>query len=513
MPERLQKSENQRSVVKIMLIGALFAFAYSQSPFYTSNQNQYFLHGLARAGLGFLDQDWLASTLDPTPVFSQLIYLTARFFPVPIPLFISYYIGLMIVYLYCLVEIGAHLFPLRRQRGASLLFTAAMIFVHSFLFRQILEISPGINWAYIFEDGLADQRLLGPVFQPSTFGVFLLLSILLFLRKKPFLAALSAVLAATVHPTYLLSAGTLTLAYMALTYQDERRIGRVIGLGIVALVFISPILIYVYSNFANTPPETTSRAQEILVNFRIPHHAVVIAWFDLTSVFKIAWVIAAMYLVRTTRLFWIMAWLSFVAISLTILQMLTSSNALALIFPWRIFTVLVPLATAIMIAAVIIRLYEAYPGSFERHRRLLVVACCLGISFLVITGFLALAVGYLNQYISADREVINYVAANKSPGQVYLIPIKLQDFRLASGAPAYVEFKSIPYQDQDVLEWRRRVKMAQRFYNKADCQVLTEITAEGITHVITSADEIGAVCPGMIEIFSANGYVLYEVRA
>src|SRR3954468_3729461 len=56
----------------------LFAAAYGQAPLYYSNQNQYFLHGLARAGVGLLHEDWLANTLDPPPVFTALVALTAR---------------------------------------------------------------------------------------------------------------------------------------------------------------------------------------------------------------------------------------------------------------------------------------------------------------------------------------------------------------------------------------------------------------------------------------------------
>ncbi|MCK4727086.1 MAG: hypothetical protein KAT29_14840, partial [Anaerolineales bacterium] len=51
----------------------VFTLVYAQSPLFTSNQNQYFLHGLANAGYGLLNEDWLANTLDPTPVFSLLV--------------------------------------------------------------------------------------------------------------------------------------------------------------------------------------------------------------------------------------------------------------------------------------------------------------------------------------------------------------------------------------------------------------------------------------------------------
>src|SRR6059058_789366 len=63
----------------LFLIGtALFAAAYCQAPLYYQNQNQYFLHGLADAGVGLLRDDWLANTRDPPPAFSALVSFTAR---------------------------------------------------------------------------------------------------------------------------------------------------------------------------------------------------------------------------------------------------------------------------------------------------------------------------------------------------------------------------------------------------------------------------------------------------
>src|SRR5262245_50796345 len=62
-----------------LLAGVALAAAYGQAPLSYSNQNQYFLHGLALAGDGLLRDDWLANTLDPTPVFSGLVAFTVRF--------------------------------------------------------------------------------------------------------------------------------------------------------------------------------------------------------------------------------------------------------------------------------------------------------------------------------------------------------------------------------------------------------------------------------------------------
>src|SRR2546430_16036943 len=70
-----------RGVILFLVASPLFAAAYTQAPLYYSNQNQYFLHGLAYAGEGLLAEDWLAKTRDPTPVFSALVALTVRVLP------------------------------------------------------------------------------------------------------------------------------------------------------------------------------------------------------------------------------------------------------------------------------------------------------------------------------------------------------------------------------------------------------------------------------------------------
>src|SRR5437660_1348796 len=69
----------QNRVMIFLFWSVVFGVSCTQASLYYSNQNQYFLHGSARAGLGRLDQDWLANTRDPTPIFSTLVAFTDRF--------------------------------------------------------------------------------------------------------------------------------------------------------------------------------------------------------------------------------------------------------------------------------------------------------------------------------------------------------------------------------------------------------------------------------------------------
>jgi hypothetical protein len=499
------------SALILAALGILFSIAYTQSPLYTSNQNQYFLHGLAKAGYGYLGEDWLANTLDPTPVFSYLVALTYSLLHQP-ALYYVYDAILLGIYLVCLVGIVEQLYPLRKSPAQFWLFLALVFVIHSAALRFAFSRTLGDSWSYILEDGLADQRLLGPVFQPSSFGVLLVVSIYLFLRQKPILAILAAALAATVHPTYLLSAAALTLAYMVSTYQETHRFRKPLLLAGVALLAVTPILIYVYTSFASTPPGPSAKAQEILVNFRIPFHALISRWFDGRAVVKLFIILAALVLIRKTRLFLILLIPFLLAALLTIVQALTANNSLALLFPWRISTFLVPLSTTLILATGIDFWFERQP-SLETKSKKTVMAISAGlIGLVVIIGVTRMVLDFQRQAAAPDRAMMAYVAAHNTPGQHYMVPLELQDFRLATGSPVYVEFKSIPYQARDVLEWEGRIQITDLFYKKADCGSLEKLANQGITHVIATPKLYNLECEGWEQLYHDANYAVYRLR-
>ncbi len=539
-----------RSGLNFIILTLVFSIAYAQSPLYTSNQNQYFLHGLAQAGFGYLNQDWLANTPDPTPVFSALVAVTYRLTHLP-ALFYVYYALLMGIYIFSLLGIVTGVYSLRSSRAKFLGFLALLILVHSAAWRFAISRVLGVNWTYILEDGLADQRLLGPVFEPSAFAALLMLSIYLFMQRKPYLAAISAALAATVHPTYLLSSAVLTLAYMLITaieagVSDKRQITsgltnqftprfqnqlqtapdtpphkkeriwmKPLWIGGLALLLVAPILIYVYVNFGNTPKETTARAQDILVNFRIPHHALISWWWDATAVVKILLVTVALYLVRKSRLFIIMLLLSLVAAVLTFLQVILKSNMLALLFPWRISIILVPLATAILLAELVTALFKHLKLFRQRRfQNLLAISSLVLIAAVVLVGSIRFTLDLQRKASAAERPLEAYVEAHHASGQVYLTPVKLQDFRLETGSPVYVEFKSIPYQDANVLEWYRRIQLADRFYKDGNCKLLNEMASQGgVTHIVMENGDPGQNCPNLLSLYKDAYYSLYSYQS
>lgn len=493
--------------------GALFAAAYSQAPLYTSNQNQYFLHGLARAGLGDLRTDWLVNTLDPTPVFSLLVEWTYRLIPWP-ELFYGYYAVLLGAYLYGLYQVVNKLFDLDGSKLRGLLFLCSAIFVHSAGLRFGLSRLLGDNWTYVLEDGVADQRLLGSVLQPSAFGVFLLLSVAAFLNHRLLAAAILAALAAVFHPTYLFSAGIFTAVYLLLAWRTDRSLRRVLPAGLAALGMAVPVLVYTYVVFAGGEPEAAAQARHILVTYRIPHHAVIGWWLDGTVAFKALIVLAALWLARRTALFPILFSTAAAAVAFTALQSVSGNEALALLFPWRITVFVVPLSSSVLLGWGVSRLESARLMLLPVVHTAVVAGALILAAAAVTVGLLRFRLDLQRKAADPERLVQAYVASSRRPGEVYLTPVKMQDFRLASGAAVYVDFKSIPYNSLDVLEWRARIRLADAIYASPTCELLYQATASGkVSHLVWPSLLGLPDCPAWQETYQDAEYSIYQLTA
>lgn len=486
--------------------GAVFGLAYGQSPLYTSNQNQYFLHGLAQAGRGGLAGDWLANTADPAPLFTALVRLTASLLDER--LFYVYFLLLAAIYLHSLWGIADRLFELSAQRARTLLFLTAVFVLHSAGLRTALGWMAG-GWEYLFDGGVAGQRLLGTVLQPATFGTLLLLAVHQFLRDRPYRACMATAAAALMHATYLLGAAALVGGMLWLWHRQDRDLRRPLLAGGLTLALAVPILIYTARTFLPVSPA----AQEILVDVRLPEHTRIAEWFDLTTLVKTGLILLAMYLARGRPLSILMALPACAAILLTIAQLVSDSDSLALLFPWRISTYLVPLATGVIVGwgarAAADRLGWSGP-----HLPGPALGLGLGlITLSMLSGLLWSAVQFAQQGADPARGVLDFVRSRQQPGQVFLIPPHLQDFRLAAGAAAMVDFKSIPYRGDQVLEWYDRLRLARLIYREraeqVNCARLVDASREyRVTHIVLDQDLLELDCPGLRQLYADPHYAV-----
>jgi hypothetical protein len=502
----------------------LFALAHTQSPLYYSNQNQYFLSGLADAGAGNLNHDWLANTADPVPVFSAFVAICFKYLGTW-PFHIVFFLALVGYYL--------ALWWLVAPKGAGQLFWATLLIVaHAGIVRFGSDRLLGADYPWFLHCGLASQYVLGPGLQPSVVGVLLLASVAAYANGRSILAAGLAAGANLIHATYLVPACFLISGYLVGDFvRNQNRIaGRS---ALLATVLVLPAVVYSWMTFAPTDPNSFAESQRVLSEIRIPHHTRPARWFDWVAGLQVIWMLLGLLAVRRTRLF-IPLGVTYLLVAVgTGLVALTNNSTLSLLFPWRVTAVLIPVSTALIFA----RAARLPTPVFVRALLVGVVLLCAGGGLFVMTE----ALGYREP--EAENPALQYVAETQRPNELYLVPARfpkpsttrgvysntfakppdpskpvffeMARFRLFTQAPVYIDFKSIPYRDTEVLEWHRRVGNAERWFTNLNWDrtgTTAELAYEGITHVVAPSG-VELQCSRLELLFEGGAYRVYRFRS
>jgi hypothetical protein len=248
------------------------------------------------------------------------------------------------------------------------------------------------------------------------------------------------------------------------------------------------------------------------------------------------WIALGLFALRGTRVFVSLAVAAAGGVAMTLVVTAFPNPSLALLFPWRVSALLVPVATLALAARL------AATGTAGRG-----VAVVAAVALLLMTaagvGIMVARVGYAMN--AAEEPLLEYVRTHAEPGDVVLIPtrvpavgagrgsvstsftppprprpgsnlipVDLQRFRLATGVPIYVDFKSVPYADAEVLEWYRRVRQVEAWYATPDWDAAglrDELRRAGITLVVAPVDQPPRA--SFLEpVYADAAYRLYRVR-
>jgi hypothetical protein len=492
---------------------AAFDLAYSQMPLYDGNYNSYALHGLALAGEGELRHDWAAQTTDAFPVVSGLVAL------------VHLSVGdgglhvlhalLFAVFLAAVLSIGDSLFGLARSRAALATFGAAVILVHSILFRRAIAWLTGGDWGWYAQAGLAEQYVLGYVLQPSLFGVLLVASIATFLRGRDRTALSLAACAALCHAGYFLAAMLLVAGYgvaRATEAEPGARLRAAAKTWALGAVLLGAVALFVAWRFAPSSAESLARAHGILVEQRIPHHALLRRWLHRSGIIQLALIAIGLAIARWRRsaLFAIVGVAVLGAATLTGAVAISGSRSVALLFPWRVSIVIVPIATATILGA-LARFLVARP----RAARVAAVAS-LGLVVAAVATGLTKTLADAREYASdPELPAMLFARTHRASGQLYVVPDDLQRFRLETGAPTFVDWKTHPYKDDEVVAWFARVTRVRHLFaskNEAFCEEARALVRdEHVTHFVVPAGE--QHCDDMREVFADDTLTILEVPA
>lgn len=474
--------------VSRLLLSLLFAGAYGQWPLYASNQNTYFLKGIALAEGGPLQRDWLVDSANHIPAFTSIVYGGIRWMPAE-----SFYLihGLVVaVYAYCLLWLIARVFRLSPSNAAVPLALVLLTAAHSEIIHQSLGRTGPAGMTSLatllrITDGVARQGLLRHYLQPSTFGVLLIVSICLFVSGRSRSATVVGAITPWFHTVYFLPALVLTMVYVAVEWcRGLRR--RSLYIAIMAFFLALPPLIYVWWEFGSASVDELRRAHAILIHTRFPHHAEPQRWFGGWAVFQIGWVLLALLVARTDRrLFITLAALFATGCMLTLLQVWSRSDQLAMVQPWRLSVLLVPISTALLVGG----LANALLSRWQRNKRAMQLVRYT--SLVLLSGLCVAGVSSTISKVERSQrrnQLAEFAARQCVEGATFLVPLMWAEFRLDSRCPIFVDWKSHPYRADEVVEWFERTELVRAFYRGSpgdSAAALEEIRDRSpLTHVV-----------------------------
>lgn len=480
----------------MVLLGAWFFLVFPTEPLYFENQNTKFLHGMALAGIGHLDRDWTANTVDVMPVFTAIVYALH----VATPPAVCYLVQILLfaVFLYAIIEIACFAAGKYEKSPWFPVIIGAITVASQFS-----------NGGARVWGGVAKQYLLGPSLEPQSFGVLFLLAVVLFLRRRSEPALWLTAIPAIIHPGYVVPAGTLILAFLLVAWRDPDRSRRprlLVAFG--SLIAAGASMVYLGLMILPTSPETWSQANEILAKVRIPRHAVPAYWFDLDAAAKIAGMFLALWLIRkrSSDLFGIVGFCFAVALGLTLFAAALDNNELGMISPWRISVYLVPLGLAILLG----RAVAAGLDLPERGRGAFLLRKGLGVALALLVMAVTARGTFEKIELYGPKPSPPHIAHMQETGDaetLYLTNPHDMNIRLQSGLPILISWKTHPYKDVEVLEWHRRYELAIRVFkgDTIDCTALDEaVEAYGVTHLLVDDAEKAMDCSGATAVFEGG---------
>jgi hypothetical protein len=377
------------------IIGLLLMACYPAQQLFSGNQNVYFLWGMAKAGIGSLPLDPLLTQTDPFPLFSLLVFGVMKFLH-PWVFHILYWL-LNGVYVHALFGIAHHLFDIYGRPAKLALLTALFLLMHSgAIWAGLFRIMFGIDLSWVWDSGLAEQGVLRGYLQPSAIGVFLLLSVLYFLRKQPQGVFLSLAAAAIIHPNYLFLGAVMGLVYL-IQFLREKRISMVqaiVWAGFSALV-VMPQLFYVATFFLpHTEEEAAMMREAVSQTAEGNPHLSPALWLTAKTFLQLGIVAVCLFIFRKEMICRLLLALVAAFGVLSAATFLFDSQTLLSVTPWRISVVLVPVCSILLLGKIFLTEHHV-----ELRRRTL--------SVLLFGGVLLAAFGFYRVFGSADGGFIS----------------------------------------------------------------------------------------------------------
>ncbi|MDC2985418.1 hypothetical protein OAY24_01760 [Candidatus Pelagibacter sp.] len=436
-----------------------------------------------------LENDWIANQAHHLPVFVQFNYFLIKFSSSKIIYFIhGILLALCALYLFL---ISKSLFPKLEIQNLSIIWFA----LFTILFHE-----------NSFFSGVAGQSVIDVGYQPASFGILFFIGIYYFLIKRYFLCILFICLSASFHPTYILHSGFLVLSI--LTYFIlSKNYQNFLKILILYSILILPITLFILINFLTIDENFISLGQEILLD-RIPHHANIRYWLSYKDLFFLITYFYALYIIRNNKRFFIF-FLIFgtCPILLSLIQYFYNINSLALAFPWRSSVFITPISSVIILSSWIEKI-----KSDENRLKIVSFSLLLLVSsfFFIKSNFIKDLNGEFSKKLVLPKEI----KKNFNSIERILIPTNLDYIRMYTGLPIFIDWKHHAFRFDQLIEWRQRMDLANKFYSSKNIRTqsksLEEIQKiEDISHILIRRDKLKIECDDLI---NHEKFILVSVK-
>jgi hypothetical protein len=485
----------KQSLIPLVFISAaalvIFNFEHRGIGIFVSEQNTYFAAGLRLAGSESLEHDWFANKWQIHFVFSYLVALMSKLHVLRLGMFLIE-LGLAVTFAYSLWLVARIVARTVNVRVVSLITRSGEQGREG---RDLAVAAVGyalaVGWmSWYGVQGLAGQTIYVGYLAPAEFGILVVAALAALEGRRWFVASLLLTVVYLFHSSFVIHTSTIVVVAMVFILVGLRRRKQLWPFWLF-FVALAPYVFYISWSVISAPGDIT-QSSSILALIRLPHHASPPAWWDMDSTKQVVAMLAAsvVLLIASWKslLSWQLAVGTIFVIVGTGIVAYGGSNQLALLFPWRASIYLYPISIVtlmIVLAAALLAVPRAtIPDRLKPYAGLssLGILCALMLFFPIwrllpqenSTFQLVFNAQPVDEYIYSGyrripdkvmRTLYHEVHAQTSVSDRILVPPEMQDFRLAAERAVVVDGKSHPLLPSDVLEWDRRLRVVEAFYD------------------------------------------------
>jgi hypothetical protein len=183
------------------------------------------------------------------------------------------------------------------------------------------------------------------------FGVFLLLSLLYFLRNSARGTFLSLAAAAIFHANYIFIGGCMGLIYLLLFIRDRRvPLKQIVIWALVSVAVVLPQLLYVIVHFLPDSEDAAAALRQAVSQTQEGNvHIAPVLWLNAKTSLQLGTVAAGMWFLRREAVGRLILALVATSVVFSAITLLSGSQTLLSLTPWRFSVVLVPICMMLLL--------------------------------------------------------------------------------------------------------------------------------------------------------------------